>query len=369
MKAFRLFEFLKNLPSKQSPVTRGDETHRLGRVFFFASIISLFVALYTGNNLLFLLAGLFFGVLVGSLFLGTQMLSGIEINRRTPPRSVAEKETRVSYTIENKKRWLPSISLQVKDPSWQQGIYYPLISAGSKAEVSAMHSWPKRGSFKSEGVELDSTAPLHIRNKKKRIPSPTEIIIHPRSDLPIRQPNLLHGSGNGQGHVEQHVATHDRGEFRSLRDYQPGDDMRDVHWAATARHGRPITREYETYEPPHMEIHLDVGEQGLEEESKEQAISIAATLAMRLASENQRVLVRTHEDTLGPDNSDDFLVKVLDHLALLSTSESYKPLSRVDISNSSSPSILVTTSISRLQGDWTDRYIVPDEVQKIEEVS
>lgn len=34
-------------------------------------------------------------------------------------------------------------------------------------------------------------------------------------------------------------------EFESLREYQPGDELRDISWPATARRGRPITRVYQ----------------------------------------------------------------------------------------------------------------------------
>ena len=48
-------------------------------------------------------------------------------------------------------------------------------------------------------------------------------------------------------------------EFESLRDYQPGDELRNVAWPATARRGKPITREFTTERSQQVWIVLDAG--------------------------------------------------------------------------------------------------------------
>jgi uncharacterized protein (DUF58 family) len=48
-------------------------------------------------------------------------------------------------------------------------------------------------------------------------------------------------------------------EFESLRDYQPGDDYRDVDWKATARRGKPITRRFEAERSQTMVLAVDAG--------------------------------------------------------------------------------------------------------------
>ena len=47
--------------------------------------------------------------------------------------------------------------------------------------------------------------------------------------------------------------------FESLREYVPGDDLADVAWKATARHGRLITRNYETERSQNVLVVLDCG--------------------------------------------------------------------------------------------------------------
>ncbi|MCX7599679.1 MAG: DUF58 domain-containing protein [Armatimonadetes bacterium] len=53
-----------------------------------------------------------------------------------------------------------------------------------------------------------------------------------------------------------------RGEgrsFESLRDYVRDDDFRDIDWKATARRGRPITRQYEVERSQNVMLLLDCG--------------------------------------------------------------------------------------------------------------
>ncbi len=47
--------------------------------------------------------------------------------------------------------------------------------------------------------------------------------------------------------------------FESLRDYVPGDDLADVAWKASARHGHLITRNYETERSQNVLVVLDCG--------------------------------------------------------------------------------------------------------------
>ncbi|MBV8630448.1 MAG: DUF58 domain-containing protein [Silvibacterium sp.] len=48
-------------------------------------------------------------------------------------------------------------------------------------------------------------------------------------------------------------------EFESLREYQPGDEMRNIAWPATARRGKPITREFTTERSQQVWIVIDAG--------------------------------------------------------------------------------------------------------------
>lgn len=72
------------------------------------------------------------------------------------------------------------------------------------------------------------------------------------------------------------------GEFLGLRDYRPGDSLRQIHWRSWARLGRPIVKELEDNFFPRYGLVLDTfpgpGDELLFEEAVSLAASFAATL-------------------------------------------------------------------------------------------
>jgi uncharacterized protein (DUF58 family) len=46
--------------------------------------------------------------------------------------------------------------------------------------------------------------------------------------------------------------------YLGVRDYRPGDDLRRIHWPATARRGAPVVREHEMDLAPHFTLFLDL---------------------------------------------------------------------------------------------------------------
>ena len=84
-----------------------------------------------------------------------------------------------------------------------------------------------------------------------------------------------------------------RGEYRSLRQYQPGDDPRDVHWRSSARRNVPVVREYERDSADTLWLCLDL--RAAPGEAAELACEIAATLAARAARLGERFGLATNE--------------------------------------------------------------------------
>lgn len=67
------------------------------------------------------------------------------------------------------------------------------------------------------------------------------------------------------------------GEFIGLRDYQPGDPLRLIHWPSWARTGRPVVKELEdTFFPRHGLI-LDTFPEAGDDDLFEAAVSVAAS--------------------------------------------------------------------------------------------
>ena len=69
------------------------------------------------------------------------------------------------------------------------------------------------------------------------------------------------------------------GEFVGLRDYRPGDPMRQIHWKSWARTGRPIVKELEDTHYPRYGLILDTLSTDQFDVCFEEAVSVAASFA------------------------------------------------------------------------------------------
>lgn len=93
---------------------------------------------------------------------------------------------------------------------------------------------------------------------------------------------------------EYHTAFKGRGViFSEVREYQPGDDIRDIDWNVTARHNRPYVKVYEEERELTMMLLIDVSgssDFGAAGQSKKERIAeIAATLAFSSIQNNDKV--------------------------------------------------------------------------------
>lgn len=93
---------------------------------------------------------------------------------------------------------------------------------------------------------------------------------------------------------EYHTAFKGRGViFSEVREYQPGDDIRDIDWNVTARHNKPYVKVYEEERELTMMLLIDVSGSSdfgaVGESKKERIAEIAATLAFSSIQNNDKV--------------------------------------------------------------------------------
>jgi uncharacterized protein (DUF58 family) len=67
-------------------------------------------------------------------------------------------------------------------------------------------------------------------------------------------------------------------DLRDVREYQPGDEVRHLHWKATARTGRMMVRDYADPEQPRFTLLLDTRGDALPPAVFEEAVDLAASL-------------------------------------------------------------------------------------------
>ncbi len=102
---------------------------------------------------------------------------------------------------------------------------------------------------------------------------------------------------------EYHTAFKGRGViFSEVREYQPGDDVRDIDWNVTARHNKPYIKVYEEERELTLMLLIDVSGSedfgAVGEVKKEMMAEIAATLAFSSLQNNDKVGVIFFSDKI-----------------------------------------------------------------------
>lgn len=139
----------------------------------------------------------------------------------------------------------------------------------------------RRGPLRFVGLTVARPDPFGLFRGFVRVPAPQSVVILPkRYPLP---PLALPGARQYQrGGVALASAIGESEEFVSLRDYRPGDPRRHIHWRSWARTGRPIVREFQDEFFVRHALILDTFVGPEKAEAFEEAISVAASFACTL---------------------------------------------------------------------------------------
>jgi uncharacterized protein (DUF58 family) len=86
--------------------------------------------------------------------------------------------------------------------------------------------------------------------------------------------------------------------FHALREYEPGDDYRHIHWMSTARTGIPVVRHYVDNRRPELLVVLDDRATAMSVDQFEVAVEIAASLAVSSMLHQQPVAVWSTADVI-----------------------------------------------------------------------
>jgi uncharacterized protein (DUF58 family) len=114
------------------------------------------------------------------------------------------------------------------------------------ASISYMVKPLQRGRFAFSALHIRIRGPLRAVWKQIELPLPEWVTVFPDLRGPqklLTADALLNFSNLGIRNFRQDGSGT---EFSRLRDYSPGDSLRDIDWKATARHRKPTTRVHES---------------------------------------------------------------------------------------------------------------------------
>lgn len=283
-----------------------------GLIFSVGTFAVGFAAMNTGNNLLYILLGAMLGLIVVSSWLSEQVIRELDVERLVPRAVTVGREMRVTYAVTNHKPRVPTMSMEISEAGLPNRAFVGHVAPGATVHARSVNTFVRRGVHRLGTVTLSTGFPFGLFLKERDLEIPGEIVVWPRTDRPVPVPAPGGGRVPRSG-VTTRGAAGQRGEYRSLRTYRPGDDPRDIHWRSSARLREPVIREYEHDGARTRWICLDLrAEAG---EAAEAAVEVAAALAERAATEGRSFALVAGDRLVEPGEGPGQLERVLDALA------------------------------------------------------
>lgn len=185
----------------------------------------------------------------------------------------------------------------------------------------------QRGVFTLGPLELTLSDPLGLLAVARVGAPASTLIVHPRVD-DVQPPRVSAGTDRRSGDGSSVVGAHGD-EFYALRTYRTGDDLRRVHWSATARTGELMIRQEESEHRGRVTLALDLRERAWRPAALEVALSAVASVGAASSRAGLEVrLVHTgggNSGFAGPGRRPE----LLDELAVARTHrDSGEPLAR-----------------------------------------
>ena len=266
---------------------RPEPTRSGRRVILLAVLITL-IGLLTRNLWLALLGfGAMSGPIVSSML--RPRLDQLVYELRGPARGVVGEPSRIVVELHNRSaRSQPPVLMTCRTEGFAPLVLrVPALGPGEHGRIVTEQRPVRRGESEHSWVRLECRAPFGLarRTMVRGGPHQETILVHPRRMPPERIEQL-----GGEGERPSGQRDRDGGQPWSMREYRPGDPVRQVHWRSTARRGQLVVVEPERTVAERLAV-LAVG--GTDDPAWEDVLARAAWTVADLLARGGQVLLAT----------------------------------------------------------------------------
>ncbi len=209
-------------------------------------------------------AGLFIvGLVVLALLdaaLAQSRLEGISIDLPPIVRLSKDREGAIDVQITNEKLQPQRLRLGLPFPreiASPDEDLWTVLPAGSLRSRLAWQCTPlKRGNYPLAGCHVETSSPWGLWAVRVRLPARTQVRVYP--NLLSERKNvaaLFLNRGNFGAHAQRQVGQ--GRDFEKLREYVHGDSYEEIHWKATAKRGRPVTKVFQIERTQEVYVIID----------------------------------------------------------------------------------------------------------------
>lgn len=277
------------LPSSKKDSSKLLSLKKEAALFFLAAFYFV-IATNTQTGWLFVLSAFLLGLLGLSWALSRRSVDKLLIEQVCSGDPQRGKPFRVEHALSNLgSRTLQEVKVESATPAWaQDGPAFewavPKLAAYERVTCHRRLTPLQRGEHGLPDLTLICGAPFGLFTVARTIKSDDTILIYPEIEkLPTRRSRsrlatTLGDLSSPRGRGDTHI-------LRTVREYTPGDDLRQVHWKASAKRGPGLpllVKEHHAPSPSRVLLTLDNSAQGIESQDShplfERAVCLTASI-------------------------------------------------------------------------------------------
>ncbi|MFM7756201.1 MAG: DUF58 domain-containing protein [Actinomycetota bacterium] len=221
--------------------------------------------------------GLVLGVLAAAIHVRTRVVH-VQVRRNVEP-TEPMAGTELDVTLElNPLRRTPTCDLVDSiDDLGRVGLTLAPLARHRTARIRYRVPTEHRGILTLGPAHVEVTDPLGMIRRRRQVGNTTEVVVNPRwTCLDLPDPRTCDGDLiDFIRRLIDRMAVNL--EFRSLREYVTGDDLRRINWKASARRDQLTLNEYEARAPIVVHVLLDRERDAFTDAGFERAVSVAAS--------------------------------------------------------------------------------------------
>ncbi len=246
-----------------SPPKRRTRLVGAGVVYILVVLVIGLAAGSRPNNLLIWVFSCLLAAMAASGVVSGYMLMRLRARRIEPRRGRVGEPLLIRYELTNHSRFIPAYDLHVAervDASLLEpaGLAWVLhVGPRDQVHAEAVFRPRLRGPVRLHAFEVTSTFPFDLLRKVLVFSQRSEVLIHPEvRALRTTILSQITAGGIGGHRLSSHAGGND--DFFGVREYRPGDSIRQIAWKRLAGTGKLATIERSRSVPPRVRVLLDL---------------------------------------------------------------------------------------------------------------
>lgn len=280
----------------------------VGLAFMIALLLMLVAAINYQNSLAYALTFLLGSVFVVTILHTWRNLAGLVLQAAGAQPVFVGEQARLRVRLESSGRLYQAVALGWPGRELQRVD----VPAGGTCEVELSLPSERRGWLRPGRLRVESRFPLGLLVAWSWVDLQLAALVYPRPEAG----KLPHMAGLGDEHEGGRPLGAGVDDYQGLRDWQPGDSRRRLHWKAFSRGQGLLVKDFSALVGEEPLLDLDALDGDLETR-----LSRLCHWVVELSARQQPFALRLAGQTIGPDDSAEHRNHCLRELALFGQPE------------------------------------------------